>query len=269
MRLWNKRYVDLKVEELIEKNIQIVNNIANIDRTYKGRTEIKDIKLQPYTIVNLLGKYGDFEVDSDGNGIGDGWTDLYASYNINEIVDSPLGGKAQKQICSNGNTSFYYGTIAFFLKGHPKENHKYFLSFYGAKSSDTLTAVVSVRINNAGYRHHYLSTKFDKIYDSFSFDYSDWNNPPYDYNRIIFSIYNEDGSYAYIDKVMFVDLTEMGALPSGIKAYFQNAVAKWEDLVTSSNIAAIDGREQTGNDWLAELLPYVNSVATLGWKWGE
>ncbi len=55
----------------------------------------------------------------------------------------------------------------------------------------------------------------------------------------------------------------MGALPSGLQSYL--GVTNWADLATTNNIVASDGTTMTGEDWLNLLLPYVDSVATLGY----
>ena len=67
---------------------------------------------------------------------------------------------------------------------------------------------------------------------------------------------------------MVIDLTAMGTLPPPLKEYFNNVPSTWADLATSSDIEAIDGKKQSGNAWLNDLLPYVNGVGTLGYAWG-
>jgi len=60
----------------------------------------------------------------------------------------------------------------------------------------------------------------------------------------------------------------MGTLPYGLQQYFSpSGVILWEDLATDSNIEALDGRVQSGEDWLAELLPFCNGIKTLGFAW--
>ena len=72
----------------------------------------------------------------------------------------------------------------------------------------------------------------------------------------------------WLDGAMLVNLTRMGVLPPPLKEYFNNAVSNWADLATGSDITAIDGKKQSGNAWLNDLLPYVNGVGTLGYAWG-
>jgi len=75
-------------------------------------------------------------------------------------------------------------------------------------------------------------------------------------------------AYTDFDDIIAVNLTEMGQLPPPLKEYFNNVPSTWADLATGSNITAIDGKVQSGNAWLNDLLPYVNGVGTLGYAWG-
>jgi len=72
----------------------------------------------------------------------------------------------------------------------------------------------------------------------------------------------------WLDGAMLVNLTLMGVLPPPLKEYFNNVPSTWADLATSADIEAIDGKKQSGNAWLNDLLPYVNGVGTLGYAWG-
>jgi hypothetical protein len=66
---------------------------------------------------------------------------------------------------------------------------------------------------------------------------------------------------------MVVDLTNMGDLPIPLRRFFNSSsYTTWASLATTSNITA-DGRTQTGEAWLNELLPFVDSVATVGWNY--
>jgi len=71
----------------------------------------------------------------------------------------------------------------------------------------------------------------------------------------------------YWDKFAVYDLTEMGSLPAGLQKYLNRQ--NWEDLATHDVITAADGRSLTGVEWLAELLPFCNSVASAGYSWGK
>jgi len=77
MQTVSKKNVQLTIEELEKQNESFIVP-DNIDRTNLGRDKA-NIKLYGTTIVNLLGKYGNFETDSNGDGLADGWaghTDL-------------------------------------------------------------------------------------------------------------------------------------------------------------------------------------------------
>jgi len=89
------------------------------------------------------------------------------------------------------------------------------------------------------------------------------------------AILKSDGTVSYvgsteeinIDGAMVVDLTNMGDLPVPLRRFFNNtSYTTWASLATTSNITA-GGRTQTGEAWLSELLPFVDSVATVGWNY--
>ena len=66
-----------------------------------------------------------------------------------------------------------------------------------------------------------------------------------------------------------MDLTNMGDLPVPLRRFFNNtSYTTWASLATTSNITA-GGRTQTGEAWLSELLPFVDSVATVGWNYSS
>ena len=221
-----------------------------------------DFKLQPYTIVNLLGKYGNFEEDSNGDGVADGWT---KSSNVTPSLDTGLFGSFSQKIVAVEPSSEQgiFRDIDNIISGH-----KYFLTFYHKVS------------NTANKMHVYLSDK-GTFNNQENFFASLTTSTTWQENRktlttakngarLVLGIGSiEDADEIWLDGVMLVDLTTMGALPSGLKAYFQDAVTNWEDLATTSNITAVDGREQTGEDWLAELIPYVDSCASCGYSWNE
>ena len=83
-------------------------------------------------------------------------------------------------------------------------------------------------------------------------------------NTVVYPGTNEEIN---IDGAMVVDLTNMGNLPAPLRKFFNNpSYTTWASLATTSNITA-DGRTQTGEAWLSELLPFVDSVATVGWNY--
>ena len=107
----------------------------------------------------------------------------------------------------------------------------------------------------------YTAGRFNKLYST--------TVPNYDgYVSLQFVTQSGTTADVYIDGVMSVNLTAMGTLPPPLKEYFNNVPSTWADLATDSNITAIDGKVQSGDAWLNDLLPYVNGVGTLGYAWG-
>ena len=222
------------------------------------------LKVYPVTVVNLLGKYGSFSVDSNGDGLADGWGHWGLGESIKNIMDGiqyvewtipssrttflscPLGSNVQtnnyvfarRTIKTQTSAPTHGGLGALVLY---REKPTYL--FYGAIHAD--------------FTNQYTSAKMNDTYESV----------------LLYLTQEFSGAQAgtykmWIDNVIIVNLSTMGDLPQPLKEYFNNVPSTWADLATSSNITAIDGKVQSGNAWLNDLLPYVNGVGTLGYAWG-
>lgn len=273
MPTWNKRYIDLKVEEMTKQNVYIVGQ-GSVDRTNKGKTDGK-ITIYPYTIVNLLGKYGDFETDSNADGLADGWNAESNDGGFTVETESIFGSKSQRIYRNNITGNEIYPKV--YRSYSIDYTHKYFASVYfkcGASATNTNLPYLYMRIFDN--ENHIISTKnicvstrattWVRHYGVFQ-DFDSATSYVYfaPMSSILPDGYIEE---IYIDGAMLVDLTAMGALPYGLQQYFSpSGITQWEDLATTSNITALDGRTQTGEDWLAELLPYVSGISTLGFAW--
>jgi len=216
------------------------------------------IELYPVTVVNLLGKYGNFEIDSNGDGLADGWiwsqdkewsTDsLYGSHSQKIILtDSPAG--CYRNITQQLNLNDIVFGVGY-LKVGGGANSRAELGF-GALAWEYIGSIPST-----------TSTSWTKLYLSAKYVDDNYTGTIYFNNR------GDVGDYTIADGLAVYNLTEMSKLPPPLKEFFNNQVSNWEDLATTSNIIATDGRTQTGEDWLAELLPYVDSCASLGFAWG-
>ena len=220
------------------------------------------MKVYPVTVVNLLGKYGDFETDSEGYGLANGW-DINFNYINTELSTDKvvIGDKSQylwvntwvgKQIALQ-NRSFQILT-----------GHTYFISLWMHTNQEIAYRFVAFPIGDpiTHFEGNTTLNRFNKNYCSHTAtrDEQIW--------LFFYTTDSETGRFSlWIDGFMVIDLTAMGILPPPLKEYF-NGPQLWKDLATSSNITAIDGKVQSGNAWLNELLPYVNSVATLGYTFG-
>jgi len=220
------------------------------------------ISIYPYTIVNLLGRYGNFEVDSNGDGLADGWQ-KGANIDIYELnTDAIFGNYSQKvgSTVGSGSQVIYRQVVGWY---YAQDGEKLMFSLY-AKVLDGSESIY-LGIFHANWSPYILknvaglSTSWQRVVKTFDITF----------DASIALIQCDYYSYTHLyDGVMLVNLSKMGYLPPPLKEYFSNQVSKWEDLATTSTITAIDGKSQTGNDWLNELLPYVDSVATLGYAWG-
>ena len=222
------------------------------------------LKVYPVTVVNLLGKYGDFEVDSNSDGIADNWsTDVTMS---KELSSDKIVISNKSQHCwVDGNTNIIvriqHTTTNLYTIGNI-----YFSSVWTYLTTTPVSKVFIVAnsptlITSPMYGDFTLN-RFNKHFTSFTAQYSGTFTIHYSVPS------SGNQSDAYMDGAMLVNLTRMGVLPPPLKEYFNNVPSTWADLATGSNITAVDGKVQSGDAWLNDLLPYVNGVGTLGYAWG-
>jgi len=258
-----------QIEILNKENIPaLTGGYFNIDRTNKGKDN-GVLNFETSTLVNLLGTYGNFE---DANILQAGWTSLNTTNS--KTTTSVIGTKAQKAVSNSTNGSHY---IYKPITEHIIVGHKYFISFFN-KNTNSKTWIRILNKNSAGvdeilWIEYVEDSSYKQHYKSFS--PTSINVTPF--TRLGLNVVQTDNTETYsgtteeinIDGVQLVDLTNMGSLPDSLKKYFNNLYTNWSDLATTSNITAIDGRIQTGEDWLAELLPYVDSVSSVGYNYTD
>jgi hypothetical protein len=258
-RLINKRNLALYIENLTKKE-KLSYPFQSIDRTNLGRNTA-NLKIYPVTIVNLLGRYGNFEVDSNGDGLADGWTaGSYVSQK--ELVSGVIGQKAQRFITTRLYNNVSY-RITCSVNIEKKAGDAFFLSAWMKKGLDANYICLGWEGEHTGH--------FSTQSTSWEYKYRTWIAQTTGSGRIYcFALSGIDGgnNEGYLDGVMVVNLSLMGHLPPPLKEYFSNQVSLWSDLATTSNITAIDGKTKTGEEWLSELIPYVDSVKTVGYAWG-
>lgn len=232
------------------------------------------ISIYPYTIINLLGRYGNFEVDSNGDGVPDGWSPVNIISGSASLVGGIIGSKAYKSsYIADDNEKWNHIVSSFHLPVTPGET--YLCAFYGKYNTDNPSPPSAFRdlyflVNwNAGnyLRFTISSTTWQRYYKTITFADSG--------DARVEGLYTNHRSlpdgYLYevwIDGLCIYNLSLMGQLPPPLKEYFSNQVSLWSDLATTSNITAIDGKTKTGEEWLSELIPYVDSVKTVGYAWG-
>lgn len=222
------------------------------------------------TIVNLLGVDGNFE---DANTLQNWWG---SARTTNSKTTGVFGTKAQKCVAtSTDDTHYIYRNITDYAIA----NHKYFFCAYVKTANGKCRFYTQYRnsagdfIGSASKSNYFQNTNFIKMYGTQEI-LSMYSTPDFNF---LFAIIKADNTYSFpgtneeinVDGAMVVDLTNMGNLPAPLKKFFNNSsYTTWASLAVTSNITA-GGRTQTGEAWLSELLPFVDSVATVGWNYSS
>lgn len=227
-----------------------------------------DISLYPTTLVNLLGVDGNFE---DANTLQNGWL---ATNTTNSKTTGVFGTKSQKCVATSTDGQHY---IYRALANYGIANHKYFFCAYVKTANGKCRFYTQYRnsagdfIGSSSVSNIFSNTNFIKMYGTQEI-LSMYSTPTFNF---FFAILKADNTVTYpgtneeinIDGAMVVDLTNMGDLPVSLRRFFNNtSYTTWSSLATTSNITA-GGRTQTGEAWLSELLPFADSIATVGWNY--
>ncbi len=209
--------------------------------------DVKRLK-EGFTLVNLLGSYGGFEKDSNGDGLADGWLGGAAN---NSLV-SGINGTAQQ-----GTETYSSSTQSFRFLIILEPLHKYFSSWYvNANRSDGSCGVVGFRTSNQIYlfiNPTEINTWQNK-YGSFTTSANDQYESGYGFylyianrggNAVVGETYT-----AVFDNLCLYDLTWMdqySPMPQSLQEKY--SVSKWADMT---------------DDDLTNELPYVDGVAYVG-----
>ena len=209
--------------------------------------DVKRLK-EGFTLVNMLGSYGGFEKDSDGDGVANGWEPIFASG-----MSFSLSNHIQNIQYTYANT---YGMAG--IRIYTQTNaHKYFFSVFVNKESDDTTSEGDLFIEKSAsgtvvydlvLTRNY-TTSLEKYYTSYT--------PPNNIlsNRIRFTVreyVNSTNNYANfnVKSACLYDLTWMdqySPMPQSLQEKY--SVSKWVDMT---------------DDDLANELPYVDGVAYVG-----
>lgn len=206
------------------------------------------ITIQPYTCVNLLGAYGNFET---GTGIGTGWTNTGTTATLDN--DCIFGSKSQKITVTYSSGSQYISRDVAV-----KNTHKYFVSMYLKNFTDAATNDVlgkvefgTTTISNAAI--YDVWTKVFGVYTATTTGNQTLKINLTSASSVVGKTYTQ-----WIDGVMVVNLTEMGKLPPLLNDYFlaTHRINNWSDLATENYIENKFGYRIRGTEWLATLLKY-------------
>jgi len=228
---------------------------------------INNVDIGHFTIVNFLGVDGNFE---DANALQNYWiaTQVNCVKNTSEFY---FNTKSQSLTATttSGNHVINYNLARF-----SAVNHKYFfkakiynkvgkvkLSLKNRKTDGSYEESFSgiPNFNTDLWFDNYTSLSLTNLYSAPEFTANIYLTT--DLGDVSFT---GAGQNSYIDGAMVVDLTNMGDLPATLRKFFNNSsYTTWASLAVTSNITA-DGRTQTGEAWLNELLNFVDSGATFG-----
>lgn len=264
-RSFTKRESSLRIVPETRDVTPIINGIGNI----KGiKEEVAKFEIYGTTVVNLLGVDGNFE---DANTLQNGWLAINTT---NSKTTGVFGTKSQKCVATSTDGQHY---IYRRLVDYGIANHKYFFCAYVKTANGKCRFYTQYRdstgdiISSASASNYFQNTNFIKMYGTQEI-LSMYSTPIFNF---FFGILKADNTSSfpgtneeiYVDGAMVVDLTNMGDLPIPLRRFFNSSsYTTWASLATTSNITA-GGRTQTGEAWLSELLPFADSVATVGWNY--
>ena len=221
-----------------------------------------NVTIYPVTIVNLLGKYGDFETDSNGDGLADGWySDDTESFSLDAGI---IGIFSQKNSwVADDNTTLRY------LRWDVERSvvgHRYFLTFFLKATTDHPSPgdtsmlwrqvfFFSRRANSNWLNTVMIVADYDNVWHRYvaKLTVDDPDSVALRIEGLYVNHPNLDDGYTYttwIDGVAVYDLTAMGQLPPPLQDLY--GVTNWSDL---------------DKDTLAQLLPFCNGICTLGFTW--
>jgi len=179
------------------------------------------------SFVNLLGKVGDFETDSNSDGLADSINVRLSTASFS-LVESIFGGLAQK-IENTGNTNWDNFNIALDVN----IGDEYYISVFAYGNG-----ILGLGNSNAQYNTYGgtfdLSEEWKKRSKVFS--------PTQETVYFLAGDGGTSGNYVVADKVQLVNLTEKGELPPNMQAEY--GVTRW-DLLSKSQLDELINYENT------------------------
>lgn len=224
------------------------------------------LQVAEYQVTNLLGSYGSFSVDSDGDGLADGWQKLSCNTyldNGKQYITATINNTSV-EFCllktitvPNNNTFFIRTELGVQTKPNIATFDVYILTSdwsnyipFSVNSGDSKIAYAS-KITNG------TTIKFQIAFANHTAHPQSSVGQPY---------------ILWLDNILIVNLTSMGELPQPLKQFFAPSnITKWEDfaIFENTNVMCIlkdaNGNyiAKQGNDWLNDLIPYVENTANI------
>ena len=206
--------------EEFEADGLIVGGIQNVSVdaiSFVGSPKTRYLPNEPYLVVqqispgNLLGNCGDFEIDSNGDGLADGWEAIGDI--VTTLSTSSVTGNYSQHIQTIGTSRITKNITV-------SENDVIFVSAYLKGTEVRLKATNSV--GNTTYELLNISesslpefTKKSGIFTSTG-------------TTVTLHTYAPSGADFYIDSLQFIVLNKLPSLPSWVQSHY--GVQKWEDM---------------------------------------
>ena len=180
--------------------------------------------------MNLLGKYGNFEVDSNGDGLADMWFVGGTQDNSHELVSGIIGSNSQRLTHTlDGSGTFVYSQLNTILSTTITNGSVVYVSFYFKTSLSEDYAHSEILLQGTG------NTIFIKVFnvgtDKWVKAYGTLR-PDEDKTKLLINTTYHNSVTGTVttdfDGVILVDLTSMGVLPEPMQEFF--GVTNWSDL---------------------------------------
>jgi hypothetical protein len=191
-----------------------------------------NVTVQGRTLVNLLGNDGNFEFDSNSDGLADGWNGSWSGATISiATTNVTYGSKAQKIQTNAGDTA---ATRYVYKKDMPYELGKYYIGLVDVITDGTSTAVITM-FAGTDYRAATRTTS---------------------------GLLYTKGTYTSASGSTNRDITARNNNPQGTVGWVQfDGFRVFE--IDSTTYAKIDVDPEYTGDKLAEKFPYVDGIKHL------
>lgn len=254
----------------------------------QGQTTYQKLTRLPsyveYQVTNLLGSYGSFSTDSNGDGVADGWN--LTNRNIVEACVVSNGIQYYKKTAQALATQYW---VSIWSQHIPTNNtDRWFIKarakVQSTQSSSDVVRTLYVLGTNSSNVNVWSTGGVTSLYFPFNADFQT-SYTSYTFTNTAVVAFRLMGFYVehsylpigsvnevWIDYAQVVNLTAMGELPQALKQFFAPSnITKWEDFAVfgNANVMCIlkdaNGNyiAKKGNDWLNDLIPYVENTATV------
>jgi len=259
--------------ELLEKIKEVDGVGSGLDADYLRGKTFEDRLKSAYQAYSLLGSIGYFEVDSDADGVADGWSLTEhlstGSCTPSLVEDATQGTYCQKLYAYDFNYNGYSDLTT-------SDYHAIDTTFPLIFSGDFKIVYTS----GSGYKIYLYIIYYDSSYNNIGQEnmiinatseykrfYKELNIPAdaaYLKVRIRIQYAATGGARAniFIDNLRIVGIKDIDFTNALVQQFFGSSVTSVNDLITPSNITNRFGVTKTGYDWILYLAGYGEGVYT-------